>query len=126
MAREYSLFMVEIHPRTLTEAWSMHLAAQASCIGLKSDIILDVGRVPCNRDHGYQILEAGAILSVVDDTVLCFPSFADISPEILQSFAVHILIWSFGAYSATRVLQETAVLPYDLFFAVASQCFEAL
>ena len=58
--------------------------------------------------------------------MLCFPSLADVPPENLQSLAVDILIWPFGAYSAAGKLQETAVLSYDLVLAVPSQCCEAL
>jgi hypothetical protein len=86
------------------KARDMLLAAQASHISLKTNIVSHVGSIPSDWYHGRKILEARAVLFVVDDTVLRFSQLAYVSPEIQQSFAVHIMSWSFTFHPATRKL----------------------
>jgi hypothetical protein len=58
-------------------------ATEASRIGLKANIITKLWTVPCNWYHGYQVLEASAVLPIVDDAVLCLLASANIHFEVV-------------------------------------------
>jgi len=78
---------------------------QSSRICLETDIVFDIGSVPCNRYHSHQVLETRAVLSVVDDTMLSFGVIVDLFPELAQS----IVIGAFPFDPPTRELQESAI-----------------